>query len=200
MTGNIMVIGYGNDLCSNDGIGQRVANAIESWHLSTVETIAIQQLTPELAASLANADLAIFVDACINCAEAFDVQVRSLAAGVASSLSSSPTNFITGDEGDPRSLLALTQSLYGHCPPAWWVTIPGINFQVGDACNNPFGLRLSPIAQTGMAIALVKIMQILSQSQNLWMKLDSPRYLPKTPFADSSLISAKCNTSVPYVL
>lgn len=192
MSGNIMVIGYGNDLCSDDGIGQRVVNAIESWHLSTVETLAIPQLTPELAASLANADLAIFVDACIHSAEAYEVQVRSL--------SPSPTNLITGHEGDLRSLLALTQFLYGHCPPAWWVTIPGINFQVGDAFRNPSGLRLSPIAQTGMAIALVKIMQILGPCQNLWMNLNSQHHLPKTPSADSSFIQAKCNTSVPSVL
>ncbi|AFZ24095.1 hydrogenase maturation protease [Cylindrospermum stagnale PCC 7417] len=192
MAGNIMVIGYGNALCSDDGIGQRVANAIESWHLSTVETLAIQQLTPELAASLANADLAIFVDACMHSAEADEVQVRPL--------SPSPANFITRDEVDPRSLLALTQSLYGHCPPAWWVTIPGTNFQVGDALCNPFDLHLSPVARTGMAIALVKIMQILGQCQNIWMNLNSQHHLPKTPSADSSFIQAKCNTSVPYVL
>lgn len=150
-----MVIGYGDDLRSDDGIGQRVANAIESWRLSTVQSLAVHQLTPELAVTLASADLAIFVDASIN-AEAFDVQVRSLLPPA--------TNPISENLADPRSLLALTQSLYGHCPSAWWVTIPGINFEFGD--------RISPTAEQGIAIALVKIIHILDKCKNLWMKLD----------------------------
>ncbi|BAZ33178.1 hypothetical protein NIES4074_56880 [Cylindrospermum sp. NIES-4074] len=155
MKGTVMVIGYGDDLRSDDGIGQRVANAIESWRLSTVQSLAVHQLTPELAATLASADLAIFVDASTK-AEAVDVQVRSLLPPV--------THLVNEHLADPRSLLALTQSLYGHCPAAWWVTIPGINFEFGD--------RISPTAEQGIAIALVKIIHILDKCKNLWMKLD----------------------------
>jgi hydrogenase maturation protease len=163
MKGTVMVIGYGDGLRSDDGIGQRVANAIESWRLSTVQSLAVHQLTPELAATLASADLAIFVDASTK-AEAVDVQVRSLPVGVVPSLSSPVTNLVNEHFADPRSLLALTQSLYGHCPSAWWVTIPGINFEFGD--------RISPTAEQGIAIALVKIIHILDKCKNLWMKLD----------------------------
>lgn len=155
MKGTVMVIGYGDDLRSDDGIGQRVANAIESWRLSTVQSLAVHQLTPELAVTLASADLAIFVDASTK-AEAVDVQVRSLLPPA--------MNLMSENLADPRSLLALTQSLYGHCPSAWWVTIPGINFEFGD--------RISPTAEQGIAIALVKIIHILDKCKNLWMKLD----------------------------
>jgi hydrogenase maturation protease len=152
MKNSVMVIGYGNDLRSDDGIGQRIANEIASWHLSSVESLAIQQITPDLADALARTDLVIFVDACLP-VDGWDVQVRSL----------SPTCDIDNSVhiSDPRSLLALTQALYGHCPTAWLVTIPGMNFEIGD--------RLSRIAEVGKAVALVKIIQILDKVKNYWV-------------------------------
>ncbi|BAB72727.1 hydrogenase maturation protease [Anabaena sp. FACHB-709] len=154
MKKTVMVIGYGNDLRSDDGIGQRIANEVASWRLPSVESLAVHQLTPDLADSLASVDLAIFIDACLP-VHGFDVKVQPLfAAGDIDS------NVHTGD---PRSLLALTKAIYGNCPTAWWVTIPGANFEIGD--------RFSRTAETGKAIALVKIIQILDKVNNLWFEV-----------------------------
>ncbi|MBO3462987.1 hydrogenase maturation protease [Aetokthonos hydrillicola] len=142
--GSVIVIGYGNDLRSDDAIGQRVANTLA---LPNVKSLAVHQLTPELAQTLASADLAIFIDACIIAYDS-EVKVRSLAPA--------SSTVRTGHTGDPSSLLALTKAIYGHCPQAWWITVPGVNFEVGD--------RLSPIAETGVAIALEKIAQIVDES------------------------------------
>ncbi|MBD2296046.1 hydrogenase maturation protease [Anabaena sphaerica FACHB-251] len=150
-----IVIGYGNELRGDDAIGQQVAKAIKYWCLSSVQSLAVHQLTPELAEPLANAKLAIFVDACIN-SQSNEVQVQSL--------SPSESKTVNAHIGDPRSLLALSEFLYGHSPPAWLVTVPGVNFDLSD--------RISPIAEKGIAIALVKIIQILNQSNNLWMDLE----------------------------
>ncbi|MEA5575670.1 hydrogenase maturation protease [Anabaena sp. UHCC 0451] len=152
MSGTAMVIGYGNELRGDDAIGQQVAKAIKYWCLSSVQSLAVHQLTPELAEHLANAELAIFVDACIN-SQSNEVQVKSLLP--------SDSNTINGHTSDPRSLLALSQVLYGNCPPAWLITVPGINFELSD--------RISPTAEKGIAIALVKIIQILNTSNNLWI-------------------------------
>lgn len=141
MNCNVIVIGYGNELRSDDGIGQRVAKTL---HVSNVKSIAVHQLTPELAEILANTDLVIFVDACLM-SESYQVQVQSL--------SPASFNVIAGHTADPRSLLALTQALYDYCPQAWWIKVPGVNFELGD--------RLSPIAETGVAIALQQITQIV---------------------------------------
>jgi hydrogenase maturation protease len=154
MDKTVMVIGYGNDLRSDDGIGQRIADEIAAWGLSTVKSLAVHQLTPDLAATLASFELAIFVDACFPC-EGFDVKVRSLLPSSSCAL--------VGHTGDPRSLLALTQAIYGYCPQAWWVTVPGINFEVGD--------RISRIADNGKAIALVKISHILDKVKHFCVKL-----------------------------
>lgn len=155
MSKTSMVIGYGNELLGDDAIGNRIANAIESWHLLTVKSLAVHQLTPELAENLAKTDLAIFVDACIN-SEPLDIQVKSLLPDT--------SNAVNGHIGDPRSLLALTESLYGHCPPAWLVTVPGFNFEISD--------RISPSAEKGMAIALIKIIQLLPKCDKLWMQCE----------------------------
>lgn len=58
----VIVIGYGNTLRSDDGAGQKVAEILASWHLPQVRSISVHQLTPELAAPIAEAELAIFVD------------------------------------------------------------------------------------------------------------------------------------------
>ncbi|MEA5506563.1 hydrogenase maturation protease [Halotia wernerae UHCC 0503] len=147
MNCNVIAIGYGNELRSDDGIGQRVAKAL---HLSNVKSIAVHQLTPELAEALANSDLAIFIDACLT-SESSQVQVQSL--------SPESFNLIAGHTADPRSLLALTQAIYDYCPPAWWIKVPGVNFELGYS--------LSSTAQTGVAIALKKTAQIIDDNFSL---------------------------------
>ncbi|MDD1414691.1 hydrogenase maturation protease [Dolichospermum sp. ST_con] len=145
-----IVIGYGNDLRSDDAIGQLIANTIKSWDLPNLTSLAVHQLTPELAEPLANTDLAIFVDACIN-SQFKEVQVQSLLP--------SELNTINTHISNPRSLLALSQMLYGHSLPAWLVTVPGVNFELGD--------RISPIAEKGIQIAIFKIRELLHKCNYL---------------------------------
>lgn len=144
MSQPIVVIGYGNDLRSDDGVGQRVAQAIATWNLAMVRSLCVHQLTPELAALLANADLAIFIDACLTTV-CEDVQLQ-----VISPTFSTP---IAGHTSDPRSLLALTQVLYNRVPIAWWVQIPGVNFELGEVC--------SPMTERGIQVALGQINDLI---------------------------------------
>lgn len=140
---SILVLGYGNELRGDDAVGPRVANAVADWQLAGVETLAVHQLTPELAADIASARAAIFVDAVLASAQA-GVEVRPiLPAEAAAALTHA---------ADPRSLLALSQAAFGRCPPAWWVTIP-----VG---NLEFGEGLSPLAERGLAVALGEIRRL----------------------------------------
>ena len=59
----VLVIGYGNDLRSDDAVGKRVAEAVATWKLPSVQALAVHQLTPELTVKLTDVDRAIFVDA-----------------------------------------------------------------------------------------------------------------------------------------
>jgi hydrogenase maturation protease len=137
---SILVVGYGNPLRSDDGIGQEVANAVASWQRPNVEAIAIHQLAPELAEKLAKADMAIFVDAYPAKGEQ-EVEVRPLAPA--------PTGTPSGHWCEPQILLAIAQALYGYYPRSWWVMVPGVNFTLGD--------RLSPLASQKMTAALESI-------------------------------------------
>lgn len=141
------VIGYGNQLRDDDAIGPLIAARIAQWNLPYVRTVTVHQLTPELAETLAAVDCAIFVDACRTSRLHADVRVTRLEpVGCETTGSSVP---VLGHTSDPRSLLALTQSVYGRHPRAWWVEVPAEDFGVGD--------RLSSTAERGMADALEEI-------------------------------------------
>lgn len=156
---SVVVIGYGNELRSDDAIGPQVARAVQAWGVPSVHSLAVHQLTPELAETLAEAEMAIFVDACITPAapppadggEEDGPSVRVLPLEPAGTGAS-----IGGHASDPRTLLALAGLLYGRAPQAWLVTVPGVNFDLGE--------ELSPVAETGMADALEEIDYLIRKS------------------------------------
>jgi hydrogenase maturation protease len=139
------VIGYGNDLRGDDGVGQRVALSVARWRQSGVMALAAHQLTPELATWLVRATFAIFVDAA--CVEDESPSFHSRR------IEPSSVQLMRGHTGDPQVLLALTQLAYGCCPPTWWITIPARSFD--------FGAELSPTARRGAAAALRHIRTLI---------------------------------------
>ncbi len=143
---SILIIGYGNLLRSDDGVGHHIAQAIANWQIPGVEAIAVHQLTPELAEKLATVDTAIFVDAYWSKTE--EVQIHALDLG--------QTALITGHWCDPSVLLATTQALYGCAPRSWMVMVPGNNFDLGE--------HLSCIAQRGLETALKAIQRSIDSS------------------------------------
>jgi hydrogenase maturation protease len=117
-----IVIGYGNELRGDDGIGPALVRQLDSLGLKGVSTLAVQQLTPELAALLAEHSHAIFVDACLN----GDMEVRM------ERINSSTAHGYTAHIADPKDLLALTEQVYKRSPEAWQVTIRGSDFDIGQ--------------------------------------------------------------------
>ncbi|MCL4804536.1 MAG: hydrogenase maturation protease, partial [Anaerolineae bacterium] len=59
---DFLVIGYGNPLRGDDGVGWRVVEALEE-SLSASSLIAVHQLTPELAGTISEVGQVVFVDA-----------------------------------------------------------------------------------------------------------------------------------------
>jgi Ni,Fe-hydrogenase maturation factor len=111
-----------------------------------VRAEAVQQLTPELAERLAPASLVVFVDA-RRASEGAAVRLERL----------EPTFSVSalGHTSDPRYLLALAQSVYGRSPPAWWVTVPATDFELGES--------LSPLAERGVRAAIRAIRSLISR-------------------------------------
>ena len=143
---NFLVIGYGNTLRSDDGAGQRVAEKIAQWELPEVRSLAVHQLTPELAEDISQADAVIFIDAvATNSENSISVQIQQL------QVADDETSL--GHSCNPRSLLSVTQVLYGKVIKAYWVLIPAVNFD--------FSEELSSLTQRGIDIALNQVKQII---------------------------------------
>lgn len=62
---NILIIGVGNTLMGDDGIGAYVAASIEAKHLPGVHVIHVQQMTSDLLDEMLSADHTIIVDASV---------------------------------------------------------------------------------------------------------------------------------------
>lgn len=135
----ILVIGYGNTLRGDDGVGPCVAAAVEKLRLSNVRTLICQQLSPEHAEPVSHAATVVFVDAAVDAPQG--VQLRPLTPG--------PSSQLMAHAADPRTMLALARDVFGHAPKAWWLTIPAVNLE--------FSETLSPTAQRGAEQALAKL-------------------------------------------
>jgi len=143
----LLVIGYGNVLRHDDGVGPRVADAVEALHLPGVRTLVCQQLSPEYAEAVAQAQMVIFVDAAVDAPT--EVQLRKLEAGESTQL--------MAHAADPRTMLALARDVFGHAPEAWWLTIPAVKLG--------FGEDLSPEAQRGLERAVEEIKRLSRQAR-----------------------------------
>jgi hydrogenase maturation protease len=144
----VLVIGYGNELRRDDGIGPCVARAVAAWNHPGLLALAVPQLTPELADDLAFVDRVVFVDA----GREGPFAVRSLLPAASGGGGRSHLS-------DPRGLLALTEALYGHRPTAWLVTVPAADLGLGTG--------LSDTARQGADEALRQI-ELLLHNQAGW--------------------------------
>jgi len=140
-SGPLLVIGYGNTLRSDDGVGQRVAEAV-----ANVTTLTCDLLTPELADPISSAKQVIFVDASLDAPR--EVQLRPLAPAESSQ--------IMAHAADPRTMLALARDVFGHAPQAWWLTIPIENTGIGE--------QLSRLASKGLELAVEKIKALAAEN------------------------------------
>lgn len=132
-----LVIGFGNELRSDDGLGPRIARAVDTWRLPAVLVLAVHQLTPELAEPVAQANRVFFIDASLDC---FLAPVSAEKIEVDMALSLNPHS------SDPKQLLFLAHQLYGNAPEAWLFRVRATTLDYGDA--------LSESAQHSMSEAL----------------------------------------------
>jgi hydrogenase maturation protease len=137
----LLVIGYGNTLRRDDGVGPKVADALEGLGLAGVRTLACPLLTPELAEPISRAGLVIFVDAAVDAP--LEVQRRKLEPAASSQ--------VMAHAASPATLLALARDVFGHAPEAWLLTIPVAELGIGEA--------LSPLAQRGFELAIEQVKQ-----------------------------------------
>lgn len=130
MTARTLIVGFGNPLRGDDGVGWAAAQQLEN-QLSDpgVRVLACHQLTPELAADAARVDRLVLIDASSKAAPG-SVAVEKLEP------SEIPSNSMS-HHLRPTDLLDCALGLYGACPEAWLVSIGGKSFEHGDALSAP---------------------------------------------------------------
>jgi len=135
-----LIIGIGNPLRSDDGLGWAVTEQLSLDCNTTCDIHNVYQLTPELAQSMAVVNLVIMIDANHDGVPG-ELRIRPL------SLSAQPsavgTHYTT-----PEELAALTAIVYGQCPPVVVVTMTGANFSIGEQFSTIIARRIPLICDT----------------------------------------------------
>lgn len=126
----LLVVGCGNDLRSDDRAGREVATRVEALALDGVVVRSVTQLVPELAVDVGRAHAVVFVDASV---EVEQLTVTGLdAAPPAAERSPSPGGRST-HHATPASLVRLAKQLGGAAPGSVTVVaIPAHDFGFGE--------------------------------------------------------------------
>lgn len=137
---HLLIIGYGNPLRGDDGLGWRVAERLAlEW--PEAETLTCQQLTPELAEPISRARRVAFVDA------AADGPPGAISQRRVEPDASAPASFT--HHVNPGVLLALSEKLFGHRPEAALFSVAGASFD--------FGQTLSPAVEAALPELLQRV-------------------------------------------
>ena len=129
----ILVIGYGNPLCGDDGIGPYVVEKLidaQTQPRAAMEYLTLRQLTPELAETISRADTVIFVDAADDEEIPGSITCRELTPSAA------PSSGAFTHHTHAAALLESARFLYDGQPAAYLYTIVGENFGLGDAFSS----------------------------------------------------------------
>ncbi|MBV9080858.1 MAG: hydrogenase maturation protease, partial [Elusimicrobia bacterium] len=118
-----LVVGYGNPLRSDDGVGPAVALRVASRRLPRVKIKIVQQLNLELVDEMKDFDQVILVDACL---DGPPVALRKVAATLQAAMASS-------HHCGPEMLLSLAAALYERPPAVYACAIREESFFIGRA-------------------------------------------------------------------
>jgi hydrogenase maturation protease len=125
--GSTLVLGIGNTLRRDDGIGFEVVAELQDSAPQGVECRCVHQLTMEFAETISRLDRVIFVDAAIP-GNPGDIRETKLQPGHGS-------GEIFSHECSPMLLLDLAESLYGRVPDAVLLTVTGADFGYGEGLS-----------------------------------------------------------------
>jgi hydrogenase maturation protease len=150
--GGVLVIGYGNTLRTDDGVGPRVAELLAGDpRLAGATVRACHQLSPELADDMRSATLVVLVDATTEAPPGAVIVRRVDRAG-----ETRVDGGATSHHVDPGVLLALARDLYGAAPAAHVVSVGVADLRLGEA--------LSPGVAAALPSAVEAVVRLVAQA------------------------------------
>lgn len=148
-----LVIGYGNTLRQDDGLGRvaaaRLAASLSPEQAAAVEIDEAHQLTLELAARIVPYARLILIDAARPTADHPPGSIQQIDVTPAQA-----AGHLLGHYLEPGTLLAAAQALYGHAPRTVLLTITGAAFD--------HGAGLSPAVTAALPDLLTRLRDLLA--------------------------------------
>jgi hydrogenase maturation protease len=147
----ILVIGYGNPHRGDDGFGFHAAEQLQTMiHEQAVTVMTVEQLKPEMAETIAQVDLVVFLEVA--------------SAGIPGAVhmgelfpKDAPEGLLSHDM-NPGKLLAAAQIIYGRCPEAVMITVAGENFG--------FSAHLSPAVEAALPKVFERLKEIVVSAKD----------------------------------
>ncbi len=142
---DVLVIGYGNSLCSDDGVGWAVARRlVEDPRFAGIDVRAEHQLAPELAIDASRVSLMVLIDAAADVAPG-TVRVRALDSDLRSA--SAWTHHL-----EPEDLIVLTRELWGRAPAVVVVSIGAELLDVGEVLTTTVEAAVPKAVEAVLAV------------------------------------------------
>lgn len=139
----ILAFAMGNTVRADDGVGHAVAQGLTEL-MPGLEVVEVQELLPEHAEQMADADGVLFLDASVSGAPG-EVRARSIVPR--------PARAAVIHALTPEEVVGLARVLHGRAPPAGMVTVAGRDFAWGEA--------LSSEAQAALPLARIKAKELV---------------------------------------
>jgi hydrogenase maturation protease len=147
----VLIIGYGNPWRGDDGAGPAAAEALRS-RLPGASILVQQQITPELAEPVSEADLVIFIDAAIDIPPGEIRRAEVLPGAGASAF----THELT-----PGAILHMARILYGRSPQGTLYSIGGSEFGLNETMSSAVARSVAVVVDEVAAVVLPKVIDSL---------------------------------------
>jgi hydrogenase maturation protease len=136
----VLVVGYGNPLRGDDGIGWHAARLLATDpRLDGARVLARHQLVPELAVDVSRAALVVLVDA------AADGDPGAVSVRRVQPRRTDPATW--SHHLDPESLAGLAKGLYGLVPPIVLVSVAAGSLAAGDRLSGALERALPEVVE-----------------------------------------------------
>jgi hydrogenase maturation protease len=154
------VVGYGNPLRGDDGVGQEVATALlqqknSTGGLASATITCAHQLLPEMALDISRSRFAVFIDAAHDGRPGGSVSLQLLGEPSEAELGQ-PAAASCWEDFAPANLLALSRYLFGTAPGGAVVTVGAVALGIGTGLSSQVQAAV-PRAAAAVRLAIAAV-------------------------------------------